>query len=197
MFCLSIIVPFIISQRFNKRNINIISGLATIIFLLEMVPIKFSTHMIDQNLTTKLKKIAQEKDKIILNLPVDFLGARGGGDQYVYDQTYHHQNIIGGYVSRESTIALRFMGKSDFLKDFHHNDYDKNGKSHIEDYDASSFLSSIKDLHVDYIILSKSWNNFTVSKSLIETSPELILEGDFKHKIIYRVQKSRATPLPN
>ncbi len=52
----------------------------------------------------------------VLNIPVDFMAATGGGDIHVYAQTIHEKPIIGGYVSREPGYALDTLDAHPFLK---------------------------------------------------------------------------------
>jgi len=59
---------------------------------------------------------ADSRDLVILNVPVDYIGARGGGDEYLYEQTFHGKKIVGGYVSRETRQALQVFRQSAFLQ---------------------------------------------------------------------------------
>jgi hypothetical protein len=95
----------------------------------------------------------------ILNIPVDFKGASGGGDIYVYAQTIHQKPIVGGYVSREPKYALRTLEESPFLLKMTLADYAGNQPLNVSKLGHQEMLETLEQLNVGYIILHKTLLN--------------------------------------
>jgi hypothetical protein len=92
----------------------------------------------------------------VLNIPVDFIGATGGGDIYVYAQTIHEKPIIGGYVSREPVYVLATLNESYFLQAITPGTQDESSGLPLTEKGYKEMPDTLKRLNIGYVILHKS-----------------------------------------
>lgn len=83
---------------------------AALVVMLEFAPVPAYFTPNDAYRSPFYERLAAEpSERAVLNLPVDFTAAVGGGDIYVYAQSIHHKPIIGGYVSREPRAVFETL----------------------------------------------------------------------------------------
>jgi hypothetical protein len=103
------------------------------------------------------KSVAQEpRSCTILNIPVDFAGARGGADVYLFAQTIHQQPIIGGYVSREPSYVFSPLKESSFLQAIQQREYEKDQRLQLTEAALADAQTTLSKLNVCYVILHKT-----------------------------------------
>jgi hypothetical protein len=101
--------------------------------------------------------MAQEpRSCTILNIPVDFAGARGGADVYLFAQTIHQQPIIGGYVSREPSYVFSPLKESSFLQAIQQRAYEKDQRLQLTEVALADAQTTLSKLNVCYVILHKT-----------------------------------------
>ena len=99
----------------------------------------------------------EQRSCAILNIPVDFAGARGGGEVYLFAQTIHHKPIIGGYVSREPIYVFSPLRESLFLQAVQpRRVHGKDAKFPLTDAALADARATLSKLNVCYVVLHKT-----------------------------------------
>lgn len=155
----------IVIERVRKnltiRVFRIITIFIILFILAEFLPV--STYVTPKNILISrfYHDIQKDQDKgSVLNIPVDFTGATGGGDIFVYAQTIHQKPIIGGYVSREPGYALGTLYRYPFLKAISRDPHDKAHGLSLTAEGFKNMEDTLKDLDIGYVILQKALLTF-------------------------------------
>jgi hypothetical protein len=144
-------------KNFSLRSYRILTVIITAVILVEFLPTP--TYLTPNNIFISNFYYYLQKDPdefSILNIPVDFFGATGGGDIYVYAQTIHEKPIIGGYVSREPVYALSTLNESDFLQAITSGTNDESSGLPLTEKGYKEMPDTLKCLNIGYVILHKS-----------------------------------------
>lgn len=157
VFSLSYLLALLLEGFFkNKKKLTFASVTICVLFLVELYPVPFDFlpfQSEEMNYYTSLNKEYGSFNKNVLNIPADYFGARGEGNQYAYHQTYHEQNIFGGYVSRVSNEAEQFYLNSKLLSAIHHDDYEKVREVSLKGLSDKEIIDELKRLSIYLIIL--------------------------------------------
>jgi len=162
IFCLAIVATITLDyfKTFSKTQIAnrwlfvVILGLV----IAETLPLQGRQLQPIERVTSPFFfQLRSEPDKklVLLNVPVDFIGARGGSGLYIFHQTIHRQKIIGGYLGREPVYVLQQLQNSPFLRALHHREYEQEKQLSLDGIDDAEIIESIEQLAVDYVILYK------------------------------------------
>jgi hypothetical protein len=92
----------------------------------------------------------------VLDVPVDFRDARGGGERYLYAQTIHQKPIVGGYVARETRDALRTRRTSAFLRAVEQRAYRKDRRLRLGEEGLADMVPTLERLGIRYVVLHKA-----------------------------------------
>jgi hypothetical protein len=105
-------------KRLCRRDIYRIASLGLVLFVFfEFLPEQTYFSPNNYYRSPYYRRLADNPAPFaVLNVPVDYTAATGGGDIYVYAQTIHRKPILGGYVSREPDNALQTLRDYPFLK---------------------------------------------------------------------------------
>ena len=144
-------------KNFSLRFYRIVTILIIAVTLVEFLP--RPTYLTPNNIfiSNFYYYLQQDPNEFsILNIPVDFVGATGGGDIYVYAQTIHEKRIIGGHISREPIYALDTLNKSLFLQAITPNTYDESSGLPLTKAGYKEMPDALKRLNIGYVILHKS-----------------------------------------
>ena len=101
----------------------------------------------------------------ILNIPADYIGARGGGDIYQYAQTVHQKPIIGGYISRAPNYVFSTRDQSNFIQAIEHHEYDRDKRLRLSKEGLQNIGITVQDLNLRYVIAHRNivstykWSN--------------------------------------
>ena len=142
-------------KQLNKSAI-ILSGLTLVLIVLEFIP--FPQDIIPQDIFVSpfYKAIAKDKrNYTILNIPADFIGARGGADIYLYAQTFHEKPIIGGYISRTPDYALTTSKKYPFIQAVENHEYDKDKHLRLSPQGLANTKKVLTDLNIRYVVVHR------------------------------------------
>jgi hypothetical protein len=92
----------------------------------------------------------------VLNVPVDFSGALGGGDLYSYAQTVHQKPIVGGYVSREPTDVFTTLRESPFLQAIRHRQYGEDRRLRLSSEGLQDMPVTLERLGIRYVLVHRT-----------------------------------------
>ncbi len=133
----------------------VLALIAITVTLWEFLPGKPLTGNISRFNSPYYEKVLEEKgDYGIMNVPLDYHGAKGGADIYLYTQVYHQKPMLGGMVSREPPSVLKRWKESPLIQAFYHADYG-NRRIKFDPTVMNDFLPTLKKLKVKYVILHK------------------------------------------
>jgi hypothetical protein len=94
-------------------------------------------------------------DFTLLDVPVDYTGALGGGDVYGYAQTLHRRPIVGGYVSREPDRVRETLRASPFLQAIEQRQYEPDKRLRLGDAGLADLRPTLARLRVRYVVLHR------------------------------------------
>jgi len=174
-----------LAKKYSPSFYKVITLLIVIIIIIEFFPLPTSLTAKDVFISSFYHDLkSDQRNFSILNIPVDFAGATGGGDIYVYAQTIHQKPIIGGYVSREPSYSLETLSKSPFLQAISHSiQYDKSSMLSLTKAGFDDMPNALKRLNVGYVILHKplleGFELMRVSKWIERSLGEPIFEDEW------------------
>jgi len=150
-------------EVFKAKTKYVHLGMALLLVLIVIETFPGETHQVRDISSVKSDFFSKlntgGERKVLLNVPVDFLGARGGGGEYLFHQTIHQQKIVSGYVAREPDYIKSTLNSSPFLQSVHHRGYEKDRNKKrltLDTISDNEILKSVNSLSVDYIVLHKS-----------------------------------------
>ena len=141
----------------SRRGYNIATNCLALFVLIEFLPVP--AYLTSNNYFRSPYYHKLFKDPVsysVLNIPVDFTAAKGGGDIYLYAQTIHNKPIIGGYVSRESDDALKTLTAFPFLSRLMRQPWGGLGGGACQKDCKSAFQEMITRLNVGHVILHRA-----------------------------------------
>jgi hypothetical protein len=160
ILCMALLAALTVERLMQRlrspvvRNTLVVAALGLVV--LETLPaephpvVPLETHV--PAFVRELEDVAPQT-YVLLNVPVDFVGARGGGGLFLMHQTIHRQTIVGGYLGREPVYVLRQLELSRFLTALHHRAYQEDKRISLDGISDDEILDALRDLDVDYVLL--------------------------------------------
>ena len=103
------------------------------------------------------ERLAQDKNPgSVLNIPVSFHGARGGGDIFQYAQTIHGKPIVGGYIARTPRAVFSTLEKFAFLRAVEQREYDHDKRLILGPDGLADMEPTLRNLNIRFIIVHRS-----------------------------------------
>lgn len=96
-----------------------------------------------------------EDSAIVLDVPVDLVGAQGLGGDYMLYQTVHQKRIVSGYISRTPRYVLRLWDYP-FLKTLRARIYNGHAPYDFDVQTLSQARKELSELDIKYVILHKN-----------------------------------------
>jgi hypothetical protein len=154
-------------ERWGPTPQKIMTLVAILVVFLEFFPLPTalsSNRFFHSTYYEDLKNV--QKECPILNIPVDFSEAGGGGDVYIYAQTIHQKPIAGGHISRVPTYALKFFEESSVLHSLTSKGEGKLNSPEYTDDSGLKFREALEHLKVNIVIVNKSFLSVEVLRHL-------------------------------
>jgi hypothetical protein len=163
MFCLAIIAAVTLDHLTKLAKARSASRLLWVIVFAAVVAETLPARphpqrpieVVESEFFHRLRGLGKGRSAL-LNVPVDFVGAKGAGGLYLFHQTIHHQKVVGGYLGREPVRVLAQLEGLPFLKALHHRRYEADKRISLDGISDAEVKKSLRDLDVDYVVLYKA-----------------------------------------
>jgi hypothetical protein len=142
----------------NVKRLGLVIACASVFFIcVEFIPSSIRvTRESDFWLSPFYDRLANEKESFtVLNIPVDFHGARGGADVYCFTQTVHKKPMVSGYVSREPDYIFNTLDSYPFLQAVVQRSYETDKRLQLSKEGLANMWRALRDLNVRYIIVHR------------------------------------------